>query len=82
MSGRAEWAFLGVPHVFGSYANTAYVNLSFAREIISIVDHLWADWRLLFVLVEAGRYVRGRVSLITVVLALHLTKLSFRNPII
>ena len=83
MSGRVEWVLLGVPLVFFDQANTAYVDLALARETILIVDHLRADWRLLFVLVEAGRYVRGRVSLITVVLALHCTlnQLYFRNPV-
>ena len=83
MSGRVEWVLLGVPLVFFDQANTAYVDLSLARETILIVDHLRTDWRLLFVLVEAGRYVRGRVSLITVVLTLHYTlnQLSFRNPV-
>ena len=83
MSGRAEWVFRIVPLFFFNQANPAYVDLSLARETIPIVDHLRADWRLLFVHVEAGRYVRGRVSLITVVLAMHcaFNQLSFKDPI-
>ena len=54
MSGCVEWVLLGVPLVFFNQTNTAYVDLSLARETIPIVDHLRADWRLLFVLVEAG----------------------------